>query len=338
MEILNVNASKNYCVYITNNFENLKEILSPYASEKNVLIVTDEVVEKLYYSDVLNALDTSKVYKFVIKANEESKNIQNYISILNFLCENSFDRSDLIVALGGGVVSDLAGFVASTYMRGISFITIPTTILAAVDASVGGKTAVNMATGKNIVGAFYQPSAVYINVETFKTLPKSEYESGFGEIIKYFFIDSLLSYEDILSNDMQKIVKKCLTIKSKIVCSDEKESGDRKLLNFGHTIGHAVEKLYKYKVPHGICVIIGINYALSISLKYFNLSAEVMGKFDKIKALIKDYKCNFTSEEILKEIYNDKKRKGDSIDFVMVKDLSALQIVNLKIEELGKLL
>ena len=339
MDILNVTASKNYQVFITDSFNGVKDKILPLIKGENVLILTDEKVDELYYAQVADNFSQKKVFKYVIGASEDSKNFDNYYKILNFLCENAFDRKDTIIALGGGVVSDLAGFLASTFMRGISFITIPTTILSAVDASVGGKTAINMPQGKNLVGAFYQPSAVYINVETFGSLPDKEKRSGLGEIIKYLFIDNRLTVQDVLKNDIKKVIFKCLTIKSDIVSQDERESNIRKLLNFGHTIGHAVEILSNFKISHGECVAIGIDYAIDISQKYYKLDLDTTNRLKSAILLLKNRQnVSFSKEQILSAIKHDKKRFGDSVDFILVKDLGKAEIVNIKIDELGNLL
>ena len=339
MDILNVTASKNYQVFITDSFNGVKDKILPLIKGENVLILTDEKVDELYYGQVADNFSQKKVFKYVIGASEDSKNFDNYYKILNFLCENAFDRKDTIIALGGGVVSDLAGFLAATFMRGISFITIPTTILSAVDASVGGKTAINMPQGKNLVGAFYQPSAVYINVETFGSLPDKEKRSGLGEIIKYLFIDNRLTAQDVLKNDIKNVIFKCLTIKSDIVSQDERESNIRKLLNFGHTIGHAVEILSNFKISHGECVAIGIDYAIDISQKYYKLDLDTTNRLKNAILLLKNRQnVSFSKEQILSAIKHDKKRFGDSVDFILVKDLGKAEIVNIKIDELGNLL
>ena len=339
MDILNVTASKNYQVFITDSFNGVKDKILPLIKGENVLILTDEKVDELYYGQVADNFSQKKVFKYVIGASEDSKNFDNYYKILNFLCENAFDRKDTIIALGGGVVSDLTGFLAATFMRGISFITIPTTILSAVDASVGGKTAINMPQGKNLVGAFYQPSAVYINVETFGSLPDKEKRSGLGEIIKYLFIDNRLTAQDVLKNDIKNVIFKCLTIKSDIVSQDERESNIRKLLNFGHTIGHAVEILSNFKISHGECVAIGIDYAIDISQKYYKLDLDTTNRLKNAILLLKNRQnVSFSKEQILSAIKHDKKRFGDSVDFILVKDLGKAEIVNIKIDELGNLL
>ena len=193
MKQLTVNASKSYQIIITDTFNQLNNYLAPILKGKKVCVISDSNVAPLYSNQINQQLKGFEVYNYQIEAGENSKNAENYVKILNFLADNLFDRDSAVIALGGGVVGDLAGFVAASYMRGIRLIQIPTSLLSQVDSSVGGKTAINLDKGKNLAGAFYQPSLVYINVETLKTLPQSQMLNGFGEVVKYAFISNTLT-------------------------------------------------------------------------------------------------------------------------------------------------
>lgn len=335
MKVINVSASKNYEVIIDNGFENFKSKVLPLLSGEKVAIITDSNVGDLYYDTVKNLLDGKTVYKLVIKAGEKSKNFNTYKKLILKLSSLSLSRKDAIIGLGGGVVGDIAGFVSSTYMRGINYVSIPTSLLAMVDSSVGGKTGVDLPLGKNLLGTFYQPSAVYINLSLLKTLPAREILCGKGEIIKYAFLDSRLSAQDIKVNNYSDLVYKCVEIKKDIVESDEKESGKRKLLNFGHTFGHALEKLYKYKLSHGECVIKGMYYSLEASKK-LNLISEVdynnAVELLKSTGVTKDNK--FNKNQIFKIMKTDKKSNGENVDFVFSKGFYNPEIRTVSIKSL----
>jgi 3-dehydroquinate synthase len=240
------------------------------------------------------------------------------------------------VALGGGVVGDLTGFVASTYLRGISYVQVPTTLLSAVDSSVGGKTAIDVEKGKNLVGAFYSPKAVIIDSEIIKNLPKNVYEQGFGEVIKYAVLDKKIYAEINKENyDLGKLIALCVSYKNKIVSKDEFEKNVRKFLNLGHTVGHALEKLSNYSIPHGIAVIMGLksitDYAKSIGYITCANYQKIINLIDKNAKLPS---VNFNSEDILSVIKNDKKRRDDFIDVVLPKKIGKVEIVKISLNDL----
>jgi len=242
--------------------------------------------------------------------------------IWNALAQTQFTRSDLIVALGGGVCGDISGFAAASYLRGIKFIQIPTTLLAAVDSSVGGKTGINLKSGKNLAGAFHQPSVVLCDPDTFGTLPFEVFSDGVSEAIKSGIIkDPSLFYkfkDGSYINELDSIVSSCVKIKGYIVENDEFEGGMRKLLNLGHTVGHAIEKCSKYKISHGHAVAIGIAIAAKAAEKS-GLSKE--GTADEIittlKACSLPVSCDFTADELAEVILNDKKRIDNKVTFVL---------------------
>ena len=223
MEI-KVSASKNYSVIIKDSLSELKNCAKSVIKGDKIAVITDKNVEKLYLSQIGDIFNDYSVFNYVVNGGEESKSITCFYEILEFLAENGFKRNDTVIALGGGVIGDLAGFTASTYMRGINLIMIPTSLLAMVDSSVGGKTAINLKSGKNLAGCFYQPSLVYINTEFLKTLPDREILSGLGEVVKYAFIGSGLTTEDLKGGITPSLIYKCVDIKRQIVENDEKES------------------------------------------------------------------------------------------------------------------
>ena len=337
MEI-KVKASKNYSVIIKDNLDDLESLVSAFPCEK-VAIITDQNVKNLYGNLLDKYFKNKQIFHYDLASGEDSKNATKYFEILNFLASNNFSRNDLIVAFGGGVTGDLTGFVASTFVRGITLIQVPTTLLSMVDSSVGGKTAINLEQGKNLVGTFYQPSLVYINTEFVKTLPKRELNSGLGEIIKYCFIGGDLTLEDVRSGNLKNTIYKCVKIKRDIVEKDEKESGDRKLLNLGHTVGHAIEKASNFSISHGECVLKGLKISLDISLKLGVLSKENYSKGLEILNLSScDLNNEYSKDELINFIKSDKKGNGEKVDFIVVNDKLLSQVESIEYSKLYNLM
>lgn len=340
----------NYPIYIKNDdIQRLREAILNEINYKNYIIVISKKVYQLYGK----TLDFPKDKIFILNDGEEQKNDKNYLKILDFALSKNLKREDAIIAIGGGVVGDIAGFVASTYMRGINFIQVPTTLLAATDSSVGGKVAINSKYGKNLIGAFYQPKAVFINVNFLKTLDEKQFKSGLGEVIKYGFIEKsckphdeahlinfLTEHSDkILTRDiltLKSLIKMCVELKIAVVEQDEKEQGLRKILNFGHTYGHVIENLTKYKkFTHGHCVIEGIKFALSLAQKintadkpYIFLCEDLIKKFNypQIQKLDKN--------RVLKVIATDKKATNDYIKFILPTKYASVEEYNFTPEQL----
>ena len=334
---LTVRASKKYKITITQGLGLFRARVLPLVKGESVAIVTDDRVNGLYGDSLDGFFGDKRVVKIVIKHGENSKNSANYLRIINALAENDFTREDTVLAFGGGVVGDIAGFAASTYMRGITLIAVPTTLLAAVDSSVGGKTAVDLKTGKNLLGTFYQPSAVYINTEFLKTLPVKEIKNGLGEVVKYAFLSDTVTTSD-LKNPDGDLIYRCLKIKRDIVEKDEKEKGERALLNLGHTFGHAIEKLSGYRLAHGACVIKGMVYAIEISKRLYDLSDKTVSEmYGLLKSGKHDLSCPFSAESLVSQIIADKKRKGESINFVALKGIGKPEITEIKISDLKKM-
>ena len=260
-----------YPIYFEKDFSMLADAMKEEGLDgKKLCVVTDTNVDPLYREAVTKVLRTisQDVSVFVFEAGEEHKNLDTVAMVYRHLISQEMDRKGLLVALGGGVVGDLTGFAAATYLRGIDFIQIPTTLLAQVDSSVGGKTGVDMEKYKNMVGAFHQPRLVYMNLNTLKSLPDVEFACGMGEVLKTGLICDAVFFRFVCSNEeeihafdmeiLSQMVRKCCEIKAGVVERDPKEQGERALLNLGHTVGHAVEKLKNFTLHHGQCVGAGL--------------------------------------------------------------------------------
>ena len=304
---------------------------------KKIFILTDENVNKYYGKKVVSALSEYFDVKLVsLKAGEQTKNFNTLPMVYNELLDFNLTRSDLIITLGGGVIGDLGGFVASSYLRGIDFIQVPTSLLAQVDSSVGGKVAVDLERGKNLVGSFYHPKAVLIDPEVLNTLDNRFFIDGMAEVIKYGCIKDKMFFEflyemennsDVIDN-MERVIHKCCDIKRIVVESDEKDKGERMLLNFGHTLGHAIEQYYNYtKYTHGEAVAIGMYEITKISEAK---GLTVKGTAERIKEiLIKynlPYKMDVNIEEILDTINLDKKKLGKSLNLIILKEIGNSEI------------
>jgi 3-dehydroquinate synthase len=320
-----------------------KKNLSPLLKQhKKTLIISDDGVPQKIVKKVTEVCAPStKVFKFILKHGENAKSVQNFQKILNYLADNNFDRTDLIVAVGGGVVGDISGYVASSYLRGIKFIQIPTTLLAQVDSSIGGKTAINISAGKNLVGAFYNPIGVIIDTTVLKTLPSREFKAGLAEVIKYALIQnkSLFSLlknhsQQILSMEnkvIEEIIFASIQTKAKIVTKDERENGIRAILNFGHTFGHAIEAHGKYnKILHGEAIAKGMMIASKISYLENLISKK---EYRKVINLLEMFEFDLSLSQYkygqLKPfIFRDKKIKAGRLNLVLLDQVSNAVVTN----------
>ena len=325
---LNINLDQNsYKVILGNNILNT---LSQYCSlNRKVLIISDDGVPSFYYETILNQVKYG--YKYIIKQGEKSKNIDNYCLINKYLLDNEFSRNDLIIAVGGGVVGDLSSFVASTYKRGIDFINIPTTTLSMIDSSVGGKNGINYEGIKNVLGTFYQPKLVLIDFDVLKTLDKRNINNGLVEALKAGLIKDkeIIDLFDDIDNNLQEIIIKSLKVKISIVEQDEKEKDLRKILNFGHTIGHAIE-LTNQSILHGEAIARGILYLLKGDLK-----KQIYNILNKLNIPLK-YSLN--KDEVIQLIKNDKKINNDYLDLIVVEEIGQAKIQKITIEEIKEIL
>ena len=309
---------------------NCASFIAPVVRGKRALIITDTNVAPLYLEKVKDSLTKGgfETYSHIFTAGEQSKHLTTVAEIYDTLAENEFTRKDFIVALGGGVCGDISGFAAASYMRGIDFVQIPTTLLSQVDSSVGGKTGVDTKYGKNLVGAFYQPKLVLIDPDTLNTLSDHYFADGMGEIIKYGCIRnaelfSTLENVDIKEN-IEDIILECLKIKRDVVNEDEREGGIRMILNFGHTAGHSVEKLSEFTLSHGECVAKGMVMIVKASEK---LGLTENGTADRIVKLCEkcglDTSTNFELDVIAENAKNDKKGSGSDLNIILISKIGS---------------
>ena len=309
----------------------LKQQLKKYSRFKNYFIVIDRNVSKYHLKNIKKAIGRhKKIFYYELKPGENSKSQEHLRKLYASLIENNFGRDSIMVCIGGGVTGDLAGYSAATYMRGVELVHIPTTLLSAVDSSIGGKTAINFNGYKNLIGSFYQPNMVLIDSDFLKTLPRKEYISGLGEVIKYAYISSPDLYNlvnenfpEILQKDekiIDEIILKCAAIKAGVVSNDERERGLRKILNFGHTYGHAIESAAGFKIRHGECVVYGIVAELFLSNKIGILSRKKLTKYLELpgKFKLKKLPEKLDFEEVYSNMIADKKNNNGKINFVLL--------------------
>lgn len=301
--------------------------------QRKVIIITDTNIPNDYIS--ILRLQCKESYIYPIQAGEHSKCLSVFEDICKFLLKHHVSRNDCIIALGGGVVGDLSGFVAASYMRGIDFIQVPTTTLSQIDSSIGGKVAINLDDTKNIIGAFYQPKAVFIDFNTLKSLPKRHYYNGLVEALKAGLIYdqelfNIFENEDI-NEHLEEIIYRALCVKKDIVEKDEKEMGLRKILNFGHTIGHAIESYFKLsKYYHGECVAFGMLYFVNEDIKERLLPI--------YKKMYLPYDVSYNKDEVFNYIKNDKKANGNSVTTVQVNRIGNADLVSMDLNDLYKIL
>lgn len=323
-ERIHVTASNSYDVIIgSGTLKNAAELIGNVLGKTSLMVVSDDRVYPLYgkvFSDSLSDAGF-RVENFVFKNGEASKTLSTYGKLLSFICSEGFTRSDAVVAFGGGVTGDIAGFAAATYQRGIRFVQVPTTLLACVDSSVGGKTGVNLPGGKNQVGSFHQPSLVICDPDLLKTLPRREYACGCAEIIKYAMIGSESFFgmlDTPVSANYESVISTCVKMKRDYVEKDEHDHGLRMMLNFGHTFGHAVEACSGYSVPHGFAVAMGMSTITKAAAAMGVCSPDVP---DKLDALLEKYslptEIPFSAAEMQKEISVDKKNVGGSVRLIV---------------------
>jgi 3-dehydroquinate synthase len=331
-----------YPVYIGNNILRLlPELISKQKLPDRVFVIIDNKVEKIYGSSIKQVVNdfARKIYYYSLTSTEKIKSFKTVSTIFNKLYEQNFGKDTLLIAIGGGTIGDVAGFVASTYMRGISLIHIPTTLLSAVDSSIGGKTGINFLEAKNLIGTFYQPNMVLIDSNFINSLSISELISGFGEVVKYSYLTDKKFYSTLIENYLllfkkdfdfiNEIIYESVKIKSAIVSQDEKEeTGLRKILNLGHTFAHAYESSSSYKLSHGKAVFWGIINSINLSLELnlidknqYNYMLELPIKFQSFLNLKKT-----NPEIILKLIRYDKKNKDGKIKFVLIKDFGEILV------------
>lgn len=341
MRTVTVQASTSYQVLIGKDIlKQAGEEITKRIQPCKAAIITDDTVAPLYEQVVRDSLTSAgfSVCTFSFAAGEASKRITTLSAVLEYLAEQEMTRQDIIVALGGGVVGDLAGFAAAIYQRGIRFVQIPTTLLAAVDSSVGGKTAIDLEAGKNLAGAFYQPHLVLCDTNTLQTLPKETFVDGVAEVIKYGVLGNPALFEKLSTehwqNDIEEIIETCVCMKRDIVQEDEFDTGKRQLLNLGHTFGHAIEQKSNFTITHGHAVAIGL-YLITRAAEQKELAP--VGLADQIaNTLQKNHlpiQTDFTVEEIAAGTLVDKKRRGGSIQFIFPRAIGVCSIVEIPVAD-----
>ncbi len=313
------------------------------APELRAAIVTDTTVAGLYLDDLRRALSEAGigVEVFTFAPGENSKTLATYEKLIEFLARRRLTRSDLVIALGGGIPGDLAGFAAATFLRGVKFIQVPTTLLAALDSSVGGKTGVNLSCGKNLCGAFYQSSQVVCDTETLRTLPAHQWADGAAEAVKYGMIADAELFELLASGGLHRatetVISRGVEIKAEVVAEDEFDRGRRQLLNFGHTLGHAVEKCSDFAISHGHAVAIGMILVTAAAARRGICPPELPNRLEAaLTALELPTECPFSLTELLAAAASDKKRSGAMINLVVPEALGVCRLEKLEVSALGE--
>ncbi len=335
MKTIQLNASRSYQVHIGSGLlPHLGEEVSKLVSGRAAAIISDRNVGTHFGGAARESLEKAgfHVCSFLFSPGENNKNADTFLQILNFLAENNIHRNDCVVALGGGVVGDLAGFSAACFLRGIAYIQVPTSLLAMVDASVGGKTAIDLPAGKNLCGAFYQPSLVLCDIDTLATLPEANFREGCAEIIKYgvLYDPQLFAHLEKtgLTFDREAVIARCVELKSQAVQADELDTGARRKLNLGHTLGHAIEAESDYSVSHGDAVAIGLAMVTMASRKlgYCDEKTE-----DCILSLLKNFglptHTDYLPEVLMEKVFTDKKAEHDHIHMILPRQIGRCDIV-----------
>lgn len=345
---IKVNTAVPYNVIIARGAIDLvgKHISDVKRAGSRAMLISETNVYPLYGERVRASLENAgyQVSEFIFQAGEESKQIATVCKMYQALAENNFTRTDFIVTLGGGVTGDMGGFAAATYLRGISFVQVSTSLLSQVDASVGGKTGVDLPFGKNLVGAFHQPLAVITDPDTLKTLPQHYFNDGMGEVIKYGCISDAALFDELEEgnplNEPEKVLVRCVTCKKELVEEDTKDTGRRMILNFGHTFGHALEKLHDFKgLAHGEAVGIGMVIASRMGEA---IGITEKGTADRVKGVLEKYGLptghEFTKEELIGATALDKKSDGDILNFIMLRRIGESIIYPIERKELLQIL
>lgn len=325
---LEVNTNQKYAILLGHNIiSNLKDYVD---KNKQILIIMDDNIPVRYMESIKNSLDNN-IYSFVIRHGENNKSFSNYQNILNYLLDLNFTRDDMIINLGGGVVSDLGGFIASTYKRGIKYINIPTTTLSMVDSSIGGKVAINYSGYKNVVGSFYEPYLVIIDIELLKTLDARNYYNGLVEALKMSLLDSKDFFELFkdLHQNLDDIIYKSLMFKKRIIEEDEKDLGIRRILNFGHTLGHAIEAKYINKIYHGEAV----GYGMLPFIDNLNLRSQVQTILQKMNINIDEARYHNLKEYIKQDKKNNFEKDKLYVNVIKLKDIGNPYIEKIDIEQ-----
>ncbi|MBK5253131.1 MAG: 3-dehydroquinate synthase [Peptostreptococcaceae bacterium] len=338
MKKITINTSPSYDVIIDDNILNtVNETILEYIEPCKICIITDSTVSSLYANKVKTSLKSSGflVIKIVFPPGEHSKSLSTYSNILEAVADEGLTKTDCIIALGGGVVGDLAGFVASSYMRGIQYIQIPTTYLAALDSSIGGKTGINLLRGKNLVGTFWNPKLVLCDPTVFNTLPTIRRMDGIAEAIKCAVVTDKSLLGPIKNNSYTYVIERCVSIKKSIVEADQYEESLRQLLSFGHLIGHAIEKLSGYSVSHGHAIAAGMIYEARAAYKMGFTDTDISKDLETIlRTLGFTPEVSYTVEELMKYVIMSKRIHKDTIDIVVPIEIGKCKLAKLNMYQL----
>lgn len=343
MKTVTVNASRSYEILIAPGLlDTLGQRAAACLKGRTVCIVSDDTVAALYLAWARSSLERAgfSVYSYVFPHGERSKNGENFLNLLNVLAEHRLTRADGLIALGGGVTGDLTGFAAACYLRGIAYIQVPTTLLAMVDSSVGGKTAVDLPAGKNLCGAFWQPVLVLCDTSLLDSLPEAIFRDGCAEVIKYGVLGNRALFDRLkrgIKGQLEDVVATCVDAKRAVVEADERDTGCRQLLNLGHTLGHAVERNSDFTLSHGQAVSIGMAMIARAAEKKELCSREAR---EELVSLLRQYglptETDQRPEEILQTALGDKKRQGGTLTLVVPREIGVCQLHPIPLEQLGE--
>lgn len=342
MITIDVNTSRNYQIHIASELiSQIDVFVKKIKDDCKIAIISDSNVWPLYGDKISTSLSSAGFdhMAYIMPAGEESKNSDQYLQILNFLADNAITRSDLLIALGGGVVGDMTGFVAATYLRGIAYVQVPTSLLAMVDSSVGGKTAIDLPAGKNLVGAFNQPAMVLCDLSALETLPKDVFIDGCAEVIKYGVLYDTELFGHLMQNgpefDREYVITRCVELKRNTVVADEFDTGARQLLNLGHTIGHSIEKCSNYRISHGYAVAAGMSIIAKASAALGYCSFDIYTQIcDIMTRFSLPTSTAFLSDALNNNALSDKKRLGQSINLVLPRKIGECFLCKTPVEEL----
>ncbi|MCL2722519.1 MAG: 3-dehydroquinate synthase [Treponema sp.] len=358
MKTITVKASKTYDILIdgissdgvahecVSLLDKAGSVIRKTSGGYTAAIVTDDILASLYEKRLKDSLEKNgyRVVSFVFPHGESSKNTDTFLSLISFLAQEKLSRSDIVIALGGGVTGDITGFAASSYLRGCRFVQIPTTLLAAVDSSVGGKTAVNIPAGKNLLGSFYQPDVVLCDTSLLSTLPADVFKDGCAEVIKYgiiadYKIADRSLFESLaqtpINTQLEEVIAKCVEIKRDIVMKDEFDNADRKLLNFGHTVGHAIESLSEYGISHGQAVAIGMVIESRAAVRLGLCKEQCLQDILEMLTLYGlPVSTTFKVDEITSICLSDKKRDGKSLTMIFPVEIGKCVLKEIPVDEL----
>ena len=326
MKTISVKASRNYDVIVGSGVLNqLGQRLKTLSNAQQVAVISDSHVFPLYGEAVMDSLRNAgfhQVVSFIFPAGEESKCGKTYLKILEFLARNRITRSDCIIALGGGVVGDITGFAAATFLRGIDYVQVPTTLLSAVDSSVGGKTGIDLDAGKNLAGAFWQPRMVLCDTDTLNTLPEDIFRDGCAEVIKYGVLYDVALFDHLACHGMgfcrEEVIARCVELKRDVVAKDEFDLGLRQMLNLGHTVGHSIEALSGYRIAHGKAVAMGMAIiAKAAAVKGYCSKTTRDQILNTLTLFSLPVNTTFSAHDLAQVALSDKKRSGGTVNLVI---------------------